>query len=42
VKYAPIVPYLIATNSYFVSSRVKNWIYSTYFGLPYLNALSVG
>ncbi len=42
VKYAPVVPYLIATNTYFTSSRVKNWIYSTYFGLPYLNALSVG
>ena len=42
VKYAPVVPYLIATNSYFTSSRVKNWIYSTYLGLPYLNALSVG
>ncbi len=42
VKYAPVVPYLIPTNTYFTSSRVKNWIYSTYFGQPYLNALSVG
>jgi peptide/nickel transport system substrate-binding protein len=42
VKYAPAVPYLVATNRYFVSSRTKNWIYSTYFGAPYLNALSVG
>ncbi len=42
VKYAPVVPYLIATNRYFVASRVKNWIYSTYFGAPYLNALAVG
>lgn len=42
VKYAPVVPYLIATNRYFVSSRTKNWIYSTYFGSPYLNALAVG
>ncbi len=42
VNYAPVVPYLIATNSYFTSARVKNWIYSTYLGLPYLNALSVG
>ncbi len=41
-KYAPVVPYLIPTNSYFVSSRTKNWIYSTYFGTPYLNALAVG
>jgi peptide/nickel transport system substrate-binding protein len=42
VKYAPVVPYLISTNRYFVSSRTKNWIYSTYFGSPYLNALAVG
>jgi peptide/nickel transport system substrate-binding protein len=41
-KYAPIVPYLLPTNDYFVSSRTKNWIYSSYFGSPYLNALSVG
>jgi len=41
-KYAPVVPYLISTNRYFVSSRTKNWIYSTYFGAPYLNALAVG
>ena len=43
VKYAPVVPYLISTNRYFVSlARVKNWIYSSYFGAPYLNALAVG
>jgi peptide/nickel transport system substrate-binding protein len=42
VKYAPVVPYLIANNLFFTSSRVKNWIYSTYFGTPYLNALAVG
>ena len=41
-KYAPVVPYLISTNRYFVSSRTKNWIYSSYFGSPYLNALAVG
>jgi ABC-type transport system substrate-binding protein len=41
-KYAPVVPYLLPTNDYFVSSRTKNWIYSAYFGSPYLNALSVG
>jgi ABC-type transport system substrate-binding protein len=40
--YAPAVPYLISTNRYFVSSRVHNWIYSTYFGDPYFNALTVG
>ena len=42
VKYAPVVPYLIPTNTYFVSSRTKNWIYGSYFGYPYLNALAVG
>jgi peptide/nickel transport system substrate-binding protein len=42
VTYAPVVPYLIATNRYFVSARTKNWIYSSYFGAPYLNALAVG
>jgi len=42
VKYAPVVPYVISTNRFFTASRVKNWIYSTYFGDPYFNALSVG
>jgi len=42
VKYAPVVPYLISTNRFFVAARVKNWIYSNYFGDPYMNALSVG
>ena len=42
VKYAPVVPYLIATNRFLVSARVKNWIYSTYLGEPYYNALAVG
>jgi ABC-type transport system substrate-binding protein len=41
-KYAPVVPYLVSTNRYFVSARTKNWIYSSYFGSPYLNALAVG
>jgi peptide/nickel transport system substrate-binding protein len=41
-KYAPVVPYLISTNTFFTSARTKNWIYSTYFGSPYLNALAVG
>ncbi len=41
-KYAPWVPYQVITNRYFVSSRVHNWIYSTYLGEPALNALSVG
>ncbi len=42
VKYAPVVPYLVETAHFFTSSRVKNWIYSTYFGDPYYNALTVG
>jgi len=42
VKYAPVVPWVISTNRYFTASRVKNWIYSSYFGSPYLNALAVG
>jgi peptide/nickel transport system substrate-binding protein len=41
-KYAPVVPYIISTNTFFTSARTKNWIYSTYFGTPYLNALTVG
>ncbi|MFL5953489.1 MAG: ABC transporter substrate-binding protein [Gaiellaceae bacterium] len=42
VKYAPVVPYLLPTNRYFTAARVKNWIYSSYYGEPYLNALAVG
>jgi ABC-type transport system substrate-binding protein len=42
VKYAPVVPYVISTNRFFTAPRVKNWIYSTYQGDPYLNALAVG
>src|SRR6476646_2742445 len=41
-KYAPVVPYLLPTNDYFVSARTKNWVYSSYFGGPYLNSLAVG
>ena len=32
----------VCDNRYFVSARTKNWIYSSYFGSPYLNALAVG
>jgi hypothetical protein len=42
VKYAPVVPYLINNDHFFTSARLKNWIYSTYFGEPYFNALTVG
>ena len=42
VKYAPVVPYLIETAHFFTSARLHNWIYSTYFGEPYFNSLTVG
>ncbi|HVW88117.1 MAG TPA: ABC transporter substrate-binding protein [Gaiellaceae bacterium] len=42
VKYAPVVPYLINNDHFFTSARLKNWIYSAYFGEPYFNALTVG
>jgi peptide/nickel transport system substrate-binding protein len=41
-NYAPVVPYVIANDRFYTSKRVKNWIYSSYFGEPYYNALSVG
>jgi ABC-type transport system substrate-binding protein len=41
-KYVPVVPYLIQNDLYLTSARVHNWIYSDYFGAPYLNALAVG
>jgi peptide/nickel transport system substrate-binding protein len=40
--YAPWVPYQINNDRFFVSARTHNWIYSTYFGEPDLNALAVG
>src|SRR5262249_45640279 len=41
-NYAPWVPWDVANDRFFVSSRTKNWIYSSYFGEPDLNALAVG
>jgi peptide/nickel transport system substrate-binding protein len=41
-KYAPWVPYSIVNGVFFVSSRTHNYIYSSYFGEPDFNALSVG
>ena len=41
-NYAPVVPYFISNDRFLTSSRVKNWIYSSYFGEPYYNALAVG
>jgi ABC-type transport system substrate-binding protein len=40
-KYAPVVPYINVSIPFFVSSRVHNWIYSSYFGEPYFNALTI-
>ncbi|HVU76545.1 MAG TPA: ABC transporter substrate-binding protein [Gaiellaceae bacterium] len=42
VKYAPVVPYLVINDHFLTSARLKNWIYSAYFGEPYFNALAVG
>jgi peptide/nickel transport system substrate-binding protein len=41
-KYAPAFPLYVPTFRYLVSKRVKNVIYSNYFGYPILNAMSVG
>ncbi len=40
--YAPWVPYEVDNTRTLVSSRVKNWTYSAYFGEPDFNALAVG
>jgi peptide/nickel transport system substrate-binding protein len=41
-QYAPWVPYAIINGVFFVSARVHNYVYSSYFGEPDFNALSVG
>jgi ABC-type transport system substrate-binding protein len=41
-KYVPVIPYLVPNNAYLTAARVHNWVYSNYFGEPYLNALTVG
>jgi peptide/nickel transport system substrate-binding protein len=41
-KYVPFVPYEDGNNIYLTSHRTGNWIYSNYFGGPFLNALTVG
>ena len=40
--YAPWVPYSIINGVFFVSSRVHNYVYSSYFAEPDFNALAVG
>jgi len=41
-KYVPFIPYEVSNNRFLSSARVKNWIYSSYFNYPILQALSVG
>jgi len=41
-KYAPAFPLYTPNFRYLTSKRVKNVIYSNYFGYPILNAMSVG
>jgi peptide/nickel transport system substrate-binding protein len=41
-KYAPWSPIYISNQRRFVSAKVKNYVYSSYLGDPYYNALSVG
>jgi len=41
-KYVPFIPYEVSNNRFLTSSRVKNFIYSSYFNYPILQALSVG
>jgi peptide/nickel transport system substrate-binding protein len=40
--YAPWVPYSIINGVFLVSSKVHNYVYSSYFAEPDFNALSVG
>jgi ABC-type oligopeptide transport system substrate-binding subunit len=40
--YAPWVPYGIVNDTFFVSTKVHNFVYSSYTGEPAFNALSVG
>jgi ABC-type transport system substrate-binding protein len=41
-KYAPAFPLYVPNFRYLTAKRVKNVIYSNYFGYPILNAMSVG
>lgn len=41
-KYVPVIPYLVSNNRFLTSKRVKNYLYSSYFNYPVLQALSVG
>ena len=39
--YAPIIPKQIPNNREFSSKRVHNWIYSTWWGQPFWNAIKI-
>jgi hypothetical protein len=39
--YAPIIPKIISANREFASKRVHNWIYSSWWGQPFWNAIKV-
>jgi len=41
-KYVPFIPYEVSNNRFLTATRVKNYIYSSYFNYPILQALSVG
>ena len=41
-KYVPFIPYEVSNNRFLTGKRVKNYIYSSYFNYPILQALSVG
>jgi peptide/nickel transport system substrate-binding protein len=41
-KYAPVLPVDVVNFRYLTSKRVRNVIFSTYYGGPILNAMSVG
>ena len=41
-QYAPAFPLYVPNFRYLTAKRVKNVIYSNYFGYPILNAMSVG
>jgi peptide/nickel transport system substrate-binding protein len=40
--YAPWMPFEVINDRLYTSKRVGNWIYSTYFGEPAFNAMTVG
>jgi len=41
-KYAPLIPKQISSTRTFTSKRVHNWIYSTWWGQSFWNAIKIG